>query len=83
MLRHIFHTTEHVFLPNGLVDANRKEPISIKKSQKGDAAWSTQKTIPSWDIDRDAHLHHFPANRAAKVCYALRAVPSSAHRCAL
>ena len=36
----------------------RKEPLSIKKLQKGDGNWSTSKQILGWDIDTIAGTHH-------------------------
>ena len=41
MLRHLFHTINRIFYPNEPADANRKEPISLKKFQKGYTSCST------------------------------------------
>ena len=48
----MLHINDLVFRPND--DRNeeeRREPISTKKLSKGDASWSTYKTILGWVID--------------------------------
>jgi hypothetical protein len=48
----LFECIDQVLRPLAPTDnPNRKEPISTKKLQKGDAAWFTKKTILGWLID--------------------------------
>ena len=42
---------------------HRKEPASVSKMRKGDAAWSTRKRIFGWEIDTDASTLSLPAHR--------------------
>ena len=52
--RRLFNIIHRVFRPRDAQDpGHRKDPISLKKLQKGDAAWSTQKTILGWDVDTE------------------------------
>jgi hypothetical protein len=53
--RATFHSIDSVFRPNDADDVLRKEPISVKKLQKGDDFWSTQKIILGWLIDTAAN----------------------------
>ena len=50
--RQVFHINDWVFRPNDGQDdpSIRREPISAKKLDKGDACWSTQKVILGWLI---------------------------------
>ena len=79
LLRNLFHTINHLFRPNGPADVNHKDPIPLKKLWKGDTAWSTRETILGWYLNMDSKLLHFPSARAAKLCDALSAIPSSTH----
>ncbi|KAL7573418.1 hypothetical protein ACA910_013738 [Epithemia clementina (nom. ined.)] len=45
------HCNDLVFRPNDLLDHDRREPMSVKKFAKGDAAWSTEETILGWSVD--------------------------------
>jgi hypothetical protein len=49
--RTLFHTIDKVFRPNDSKDsASRKEPISINKLEKGEAAFHDQKRFLGWDF---------------------------------
>jgi hypothetical protein len=58
--RTLFHTIDKVFRPNDAFDnSSRKEPISISKLQKGDAALHDKKRFLGWDFhgsDRELHM---------------------------
>ncbi|KAL7563272.1 hypothetical protein ACA910_016635 [Epithemia clementina (nom. ined.)] len=51
MRRTLMHCNDLVFRPNNGLDVDRRKPLSIKKNSKGDAAWSTHKTILGWTVD--------------------------------
>ena len=54
---------DKVMRPVALTDqAHRKEPASVKKMLKGDAHWSTHKSILGWDIDTHSTTLHLPHN---------------------
>jgi hypothetical protein len=46
---------------------HRKEPISTKKLLKGDATWSTKKTILGWLIDTTRHTIELPPHRLERL----------------
>ena len=56
ILRHLFHTIYRIFWPNSPVGVHRKYPISLKKLQKGDSSWYTQKDMLRWYTKKVAHL---------------------------
>ncbi len=49
------------------VQFNRTEPISIKKLNKGDAFWSTRKTILGWVVDTYQQTIELPPHRAERL----------------
>jgi hypothetical protein len=50
--RALFHTVDKIFRPNDSRDnPSRKEPISISKLQKGDAAFHNKKRFLGWDFE--------------------------------
>jgi hypothetical protein len=62
--RVLFHTLDKVLRPNDNDDDScRPEPISIKKLQKGDACWSTQKQVLGWLIDTIQSTLTLPPHR--------------------
>ena len=63
MLRHVFHQIDWVFRCNKEAGTNRKEPIYIENMGQGYGAWSTQKTVLSWDLDTISHLLRLPPSR--------------------
>jgi len=67
VLRTTFHAIDSVFRPNDDTDKNRKQPISEKKLQKGDASWSTQKTVLGWLIDTTAMSISLPPHRKTRL----------------
>jgi hypothetical protein len=58
----------------------RKDPISIKKLLKGDAAWATRKSILGWTIDTVARTVELPPHRLARLHELLASIPRSQHR---
>ena len=51
MMRHTFRAIGKLLRPNTKDDTAREEPISLKKLNKGDVAWSMQKVVLGWAID--------------------------------
>ena len=73
--RHLLHLNDNVFRPNDTLDSKaRKEPVSRKKLQQGDACWSTYKTILGWDVDTLQQTIHLPPHRAERLLEILRSV---------
>ena len=44
-----------------------REPASVKKMLKGDAAWATQKRILGWDVDTVQATLHLPPHRLERL----------------
>ena len=66
--RRLFNIIHQVFRPLCDADPNhRKDPISLKKLLKGDAAWSTRKTVLGWDLDTEAGTIHLTPRRAQRL----------------
>lgn len=59
---------------------SRKEPVSVKKLQQGDAYWSTRKTILGWDLDTAAETLSLPPHRLARLYTLLDAFPPTRRR---
>jgi len=72
--RTTFHAIDLVFRPNDELDDGRKQPISIKKLQKGDDFWSTQKIILGWLIDTSSKTISLPPHRRERLLDLLRSV---------
>ena len=75
--RTTFHAIDSVFRRNDSLDNHRKEPISVKKLQKGDDFWSTQKVILGWFIDTHNKTLQLPPHRRDRV---LELLHSLVHR---
>ena len=65
--RQTFHHIDKVFRPNDALDLQRKEPISIKKLEKGDDGWSTEKTILGWSINSRSKTISLPQHRQERL----------------
>jgi Reverse transcriptase (RNA-dependent DNA polymerase). len=63
----MLHSVDSVFRPNDAMDTVRAEPVSLKKLDKGDAAWKTRHTILGWDIDTTAKTIALPPHRVARL----------------
>jgi hypothetical protein len=59
---------------------HRKEPISTKKLLKGDAAWSTKKTILGWLMDTSCHTIELPPHRLEQLNTLLSQFPHHQRR---
>jgi hypothetical protein len=82
--RVIFNTIDRVFRPLSPQDGkNRQEPISIKKLQKGDARWSTRKTVLGWILDTVRETIELPQRRLDRLCTILDNLPRSKTRIAV
>ncbi|MGH8338032.1 MAG: hypothetical protein ACRETL_14690 [Gammaproteobacteria bacterium] len=65
----LFHTIDTVLRPLVPSDGpHRKEPISVKKLLKGDACWSTTKTMLGWQIDTVRGTIELPLHRYKRLC---------------
>lgn len=58
----------------------RKEPASIKKMQKGDACWATEKRVLGWDIDTRALTLSLPPHRLERLNHILDWISSPRRR---
>ena len=71
VLRAALHSIDNVFRPLTSDDPpHRKEPASVKKMLKGDAAWATRKRILGWDVDTVQETLHLPPHQLERL-YAL------------
>ena len=61
----LLHLNDRVFRPNDAADdpSTRREPISLKKLDKGDACWSTHKIVLGWLIDTLKGTIELPLHR--------------------
>ena len=84
--RKLLHLNDRVFRPNDKADdlSIRREPISLKKLDKGDACWATRKIVLGWLIDTlkgtielPPHRHH-RLNHILSVTLASRRVSTKA-----
>ncbi|KAL7561530.1 hypothetical protein ACA910_022684 [Epithemia clementina (nom. ined.)] len=75
MRRTLMHCNNLVFRPNDDLDEaqGRREPMSLKKFAKGDACWSTHKTILGWNIDSLQRTVKLPAHRRERLLQLLDA----------
>ena len=74
--RSLLHAIDDVFRPLSSADnIHRKEPISIKKLLKGDAAWTTTKTILGWLIDTQTMTLQLPPRRQLRLDEILQHLP--------
>ena len=79
--RALFHALDKVFRTLSKTDsAFRKEPLSLKKLQKGDCSWTTTKTILGWDIDTDAMTLSLTPRRAQRLRDILKDIPLTQKR---
>ena len=53
---------DNVFCPNDLDDIGHKSPILVKKLEKGDDFWATEKVILGWLINTLAKTIFLPPN---------------------
>ena len=51
MTRHLFRTIDDLLRPNNSTGRYRLDPIYVKNMKKGNARWSTTKTVLGWAID--------------------------------
>ena len=63
--------------------ATRREPISVSKLRKGDACWSTLKTVLGWVIDSVAMTISLPPRRLDRLSELLASIPLTQHRLAI
>jgi len=78
--RLLFHAIDAVFRHNDTRKAARKDPISVKKLQRGDACWSTVHKILGWLLDTLACTISLPEGVFDKVLFHLRVILRSQNR---
>ena len=80
--RTLFHCIDMVFrAPDGADDEWKKDPISIKKLLKGEAALETTKIILGWLVDTIAGTIALPPHRVERLQEMLAAFPASRRSC--
>ena len=68
VLRATLGAIDDVFRPLTPDDPpHSREPASVKKMLKGDAAWATQKCILGWDVDTAQATLHLPPHRLERL----------------
>jgi hypothetical protein len=65
----LFHTIDQVLRPLNDSDTSfhRKEPISVKKLNKGVASWATRKIILGWVVDTHTQTIELPPRRVERL----------------
>ena len=81
MRRKRFCAIDKRFLQNTKDNTAQEEPISIKKTHKGDAALSTQKFVLGWAIDTFKQVLTLPEERKRNLLALLDTIPLSASQC--
>lgn len=77
----IFDSIDDVFRPLDTLDSTyRREPISLKKLDKGDCTWSTFKEVLGWLLDTVNHTITLPPHRVTKLYAILDSIPPSQKR---
>ena len=77
----IFDSIDEVFRPVDQEDSPfRREPISLKKLDKGDCTWSTLKEVLGWILDTVNHTITLPPHRVEKLYTILNSIPPSKKR---
>ncbi|KAL7571454.1 hypothetical protein ACA910_019209 [Epithemia clementina (nom. ined.)] len=73
--RQVLHLNDKVFRPNNATNnSSRKQPISTRKLDKGDACWATRKQVLGWEIDTLAGTMELPPHRQERLLTILCAV---------
>lgn len=82
--RLLLQSIDDVFRPLTSSDPlTRTEPISVNKLLKGDACWSTRKTILGWTIDTIAMTLTLPPRRLLRLQELLQSIPPQQKRLSL
>ena len=82
--RRLFNVIHQIFRPLESSDpAVRNDPISLKKLLKGDAAWSTVKTVLGWVLDTVAGTIHLPERRQNRLHEILASINPTQRRISL
>jgi hypothetical protein len=77
----LFECIDAVLRPLAPTDnPSRKEPISTKKLQKGDASWSTKKSILGWLVETTKRTVELPPHRMERLLEILASVPPHQRR---
>ena len=78
--RALFHNIDKVFRPNDEYDHEyRKEPISISKLKKGDAAFQDKKKCLGWDFGGHSKTLYVAQHRREKALKNLTEMLSNSH----
>ena len=82
MTQNMFQTIYSLLCPNNATNKYCLNPILIKNINKGDASWSTTKTVIGWAIGTDKQvLTPPPLVRKENLDKALGAIPKYAQCC--
>ena len=65
--RSTYHAIDFILRPNDSADCCRELPISVRKLQKGDDCWSTQKVILGWFVDTVSLTISLPPHRQERL----------------
>ena len=77
----LLHSVDQVFRPNDFYDNTlRREPVSLKKLNKGDMSWSTVKQILGWIINTSSMTLHLPPHRSQRLHNILASIPPQQKR---
>ena len=79
--RILMHAIDDVFRPLDSEDGPfRRQPISLKKLEKGDCSWSTIKVILGWIIDTVNMTIQLPPHRVERLAEILSSIPVTQKR---
>jgi hypothetical protein len=78
--RVLLNAIDTILRPLDNADQYRKEPISIKKLQQGDASWATIKEILGWMVDTQKMTLTLTPRRSARLAELLDSVPAHQRR---
>ena len=79
--RILMHAIDDVFRPvDGQDPSHRRAPISISKLMKGDACWTTVKTMLGWILDSVAMTLTLPPRRLQRLAELLESIPTTQKR---
>jgi hypothetical protein len=80
----LLHALDSVLRPLDAGDSPyHQEPASLKKMGKGDATWTTVKTVIGWTLDTVAKTISLPAHRLSRLHELLLSVSGSQKRISL
>ena len=77
----LFHALDEVLRPlDSNDDKSRRQPISLKKLDKGDCSWSTKKHVLGWILDTVNMTIELPPHRIERLQEILHSIPKTQRR---